>query len=913
MAFFSFLALVSNPPKRDVSSWKTHTCRQQIRALTCRSSNRRTVVLLLLLCYIFATLCNDICYGAIRVNDTGGTPALSAFYCSTDTPLKGTVKDICTVKLSSGSSTGAVTVSLASSNSAVTVPATVTLQANATAAQFTANISSVSTTRSASLTASLGSSSISVPLQLSAASLILSVNTSSLVFEDVAVNTAATQSVTLKSTGTEPVTVNAAALTGTGFTLLGASFPLTLNPSQTATLSVKFLPTAAGAMTGQLTVSSNSTTGGATVVSLSGTGGTPTLSAFYCGTDTPLKGSGTDICTVKLSSGSSTGAVTVSLASSNSAVTVPATVMLQANATAAQFTANISSVSTPQSASLTASLGSSSIYIPLRLGAAALILDANRSSVAFQDVVVNTAAKQSITLASTGTGPVTVTAAAVTGTGFTLSGTTFPLTLNPSQTAPLGVQFLPSAAGAATGQITVSSNSSGDDTTVISLSGLAVAGASATGTPIGSFAYSGSPLINTLVPPTPSTAIANTFFGMTIANLAPSSNNYVPGMTPFPSFPVSTLRLWDVAYWAVIDTYQGQNNWIKMDNSIAISQQHGVSDFVFTFGHVPAWASTSPSDPCTNGEGAGTCTFPNMGAFDEFATQVVQRYCGKVKYYETWNEPDNPQFWDGTNAQMLTIAQNVNQIVKNPANCGCTNGSCSPNGGVNPNKVLMPPISGVASSQIDWLDSYLTAVDGPYAYADIATFHGYSDRGNPPEDFVSGVQSLQQTLAAHGLSNLELWNTEASWKSDSTYDDDQQASWLMRYHALQAALGVSRFIWYSYDNCSWGTLWSSPLCSDTQGELTEPGNAYGTIENWFIGAKLTHCQQYENGLWACELQRAGNYDAWMLWSSTGLNLSVTVPRNLGLTVYRDWQNNVVPLPAHLTVSQMPVLLENKDL
>jgi len=603
----------------------------------------------------------------------------------------------------------------------------------------------------------------------------------------------------------------------------------------------------------------------------------------------------------------------VSLASSNSAVTVPATVTLQANATSAQFTANISSVSTPQSASLTASLGSSSIYIPLRLGAAALILDANRSSVAFQDVVVNTAAKQSITLASTGTGPVTVTAAAVTGTGFTLSGTTFPLTLNPSQTAPLGVQFLPSAAGAATGQITVSSNSSGDDTTVISLSGLAVAGASATGTPIGSFAYSGSPLINTLVPPTPSTAIANTFFGMTIANLAPSSNNYVPGMTPFPSFPVSTLRLWDVAYWAVIDTYQGQNNWVKMDNSIAISQQHGVSDFVFTFGHVPAWASTSPSDPCTNGEGAGTCTFPNMGALDEFATQVVQRYCGKVKYYETWNEPDNPQFWDGTNAQMLTIAQNVNQIVKNPANCGCTNGSCSPNGGVNPNKVLMPPISGVASSQIDWLDSYLTAVDGPYAYADIATFHGYSDRGNPPEDFVSGVQSLQRTLAAHGLSNLELWNTEASWKSDSTYDDDQQASWLMRYHALQAALGVSRFIWYSYDNCSWGTLWSSPLCSDTQGELTEPGNAYGTIENWFIGAKLTHCQQYENGLWACELQRAGNYDAWMLWSSTGLNLSVTIPRNLGLTVYRDWHNNVVPLPAQLTVSQMPVLLENKDL
>ena len=849
----------------------------------------------------------------ISLSGTGGVPALSAFYCSTDTLLKGTGTDICTVKLPSGLSSGAVSVSLTSSNAAVTVPATVTVTANATAAQFTANISSVSTTQSAILTASSGSSSITVPLQLSAATSMLSVNTSSLVFEDIAVNTAATQSVTLTSTGTEPVMVNAATLAGTGFTLSGATFPLTLNPSQTATLSVQFFPSATGPVTGQLTVTSNATTSGTTVINLSGTGGSPALSAFYCNTDTLPMGSGTDVCTVKLPSGSSSGAVSVSLVSSNAAVTVPATVTVQATATAAQFTANISSVSTMQSAILTASSGSSSMNIPLQLSAASLILSANRTSVAFQDVVVNTAATQSVTLTSTGTEPVTVNAVALTGAGFTLSAPTFPLTLSPSQTATLSVRFLPSAAGVATGQITVSSNSSTNGTTVISLSGLAEVGSSATAAAVGSFEYGGSALVNTLVSPTPTTAISSSFFGMTIDNLAPNSTLYTDGMTPFPAFPVSLLRLWDVAYWAMIDTYQGQNNWTKMDNSIAISQQYGVSDFIFTFGHVPAWASTSPSDPCTNGEGAGTCTFPNMVAFDEFATQVVQRYCGQVKYYETWNEPDNPQFWDGTNAQMLTIAQNVYQIVKNPANCGCTNGTCSPNGGVNPNKVLMPPVSGVGSAQIDWLDSYLAAVDAPYPYADIATFHGYSYPGNPPEAFVSGVQLLQQALATNGLSNLALWNTEASWESDATYDDDEQASWLMRYHTLQAALGVSRFIWYSYDSCSWGTLWSSPLCSDTEGQLTEPGNAYSTIENWFIGANLTHCQQYQNGLWACELQRAGNYDAWVLWSSTGATISVPVPPNLGLTVYRDWQNNVVALPAQLTVSQMPVLLENNDL
>jgi hypothetical protein len=225
----------------------------------------------------------------------------------------------------------------------------------------------------------------------------------------------------------------------------------------------------------------------------------------------------------------------------------------------------------------------------------------------------------------------------------------------------------------------------------------------------------------------------------------------------------------------------------------------------------------------------------------------------------------------------------------------------------------LSPVSTTDSAGLEWLDSYLANADSPYSYADIAAFHGYSWKGYPLEDVVPGVKLLRQTLAKYGLSNLELWNTEASWELDTNMDQDLQASWLMRYHATQVALGVSRFIWFQYDNCFWGTLWSSPLCTDNEvpvGQLTEAGNAYATIENWFIGANLTQCQQYQNGLWACELQRSGNYDAWMLWSSTGANISVPVPQNFGLTVYRDWQNNV---PAQITVSQMPVLVENNDL
>jgi hypothetical protein len=88
----------------------------------------------------------------------------------------------------------------------------------------------------------------------------------------VAVNTGSTQTLTLTSTGTSPVTVNSAAITGAGFTIVAQSFPVTLNPTQSVTLQVLFDPATSGTAAGQLTISSNSTTGGTAVISLGGTG-----------------------------------------------------------------------------------------------------------------------------------------------------------------------------------------------------------------------------------------------------------------------------------------------------------------------------------------------------------------------------------------------------------------------------------------------------------------------------------------------------------------------------------------------------------------------------------------------------------------------------------------------------------------
>jgi len=89
-----------------------------------------------------------------------------------------------------------------------------------------------------------------------------------------------------------------------------------------------------------------------------------------------------------------------------------------------------------------------------------------------------------------------------------------------------------------------------------------------------------------------------------------------------------------------------------------------------------------------------------------------------------------------------------------------------------------------------------------------------------------------------------------------------------------------------------------------------PGEAYANVEGWLTGATLTHCDRYKDGLWTCELQRTGGYEGWILWSSTGANVSVPIPSNLKLKQYRDWRDNIAPLPTEISVDQMPVLVEN---
>ena len=410
-------------------------------------------------------------------NGSGNSPVLSAIACNSGS-LTGAGADACTVTLNTAAPNGGFNVGLTSSNAAVSMPPTVTVPANATSIGFTATASAVTSVQSATLTASAGGATKTFALELQPSSAptapTLTVSSASLAFGNVALNTPAKQNLTLSSAGTAPLTISSATLSGTGFTMSGTTLPVTLNPGQTASLTVQFDPASAGAFTGQIAITSNSSTGAATKIALSGTGtstSAPALSALSCSSGS-MTGAGSDTCTVSLSAAAPSGGLSVSLASSNKAVTVPASVSVPANATSAGFSATVAAVSSAQSATLTATASGVSKTFALQLGTASgSTLSINASSISFGSVALNTPSTQSVTLTATGTGAITVSSASVSGTGFSLSGAKFPMTVNPGTPATLSVQFDPTSSGAASGQLIIANSSSNNANATISLSG----------------------------------------------------------------------------------------------------------------------------------------------------------------------------------------------------------------------------------------------------------------------------------------------------------------------------------------------------------------------------------------------------------------------------------------------------------
>jgi len=358
----------------------------------------------------------------------------------------------------------------------------------------------------------------------------------------------------------------------------------------------------------------------------------------------------------------------------------------------------------------------------------------------------------------------------------------------------------------------------------------------------------------------------------------------------------------------------GIYDFTTLDNTINVAMQNGKTDFLYTFGVVPPWASSNPNDQsCVTPQNpAGSCDPPadlcadGTGAdkhWQNFVSALVAHNASAnfpIHTWEIWNEPDILLEWTGTDDQLERMAQDAYTIIK----------------AADPTAEVTTPTPGNTSNGqtiANWFPEYL-ATPGADTLADIVTFHGYVDPslGGAPEQISDTVDIVNSATSGLGsLSSDPLWNTEGSWGTDTKLPDpDLEAAYLARLYLIQWSLGVSRFYWYQYGNTDTGTLWTPT------GGLDTAGIAYGYVYNWMVGATLTNPCSSIGTVWTCNftngtIQEQAVWDASQTCSNGVCTTSSYTPNSV-YTEYADLAGNTTRITGGaVLIGAKPILLKNQ--
>jgi hypothetical protein len=413
--------------------------------------------------------------------------------------------------------------------------------------------------------------------------------------------------------------------------------------------------------------------------------------------------------------------------------------------------------------------------------------------------------------------------------------------------------------------------------------------------------------------PATSGAIPATYFGF---NLHPGVFN---GQIPYPTIPFGAVRLWATeTTWNDINTSSGVYDFSTLDNTIAVAQSHGQTDFVFTFGAVPTWASSNPTDASCTAANLGSCDPPtglssgDDHLWQDFVTAITAHNAANgfpIHYWEIWNEPNILVEWNGTPAEMALMAKDAYNIIKAADSTALVT-------------TPTPGDDGTGQNINSWEPAYLAALL-PLGgiFADIITYHGYTDACNsqvPESSESSDLSDLTLAISQSGLSasltSLPIWNTEGSWNKDAGLPDpNMQAAYLARLYLLQWSLGVSRFYWFQYGNTQNGTLWTA------SSGLDPAGTAYGQVYGWMVGATSTSPCAANGTVWTCGFTSSGGVQEQAVWdaSQSCSNGTCTTSSYTPSSTYTEYYDLAGDPPTAISgtvqVGAEPILLTSKNL
>jgi len=248
--------------------------------------------------------------------------------------------------------------------------------------------------------------------------------------------------------------------------------------------------------------------------------------------------------------------------------------------------------------------------------------------------------------------------------------------------------------------------------------------------------------------------------------------------------------------WADIETTRGRFDWSTTDAMITASNNSGlrVQGILIS---MPDWATDSRTHLPT---GLNLPWNDPGNLWARFVRETATRYGGRIRYWEIWNEEDDPNtFWAGSTAdyyQMLKVSYLAIRSVDRTAQVAMGGLAYWP----NPN----------------FLDDILRLmVADPTAkannfYFDILAWHTYSRPSDIYERVTQSRQKLASTIGVKPIwvneTNVPAWDESPMnnfrpypWSASVT----EQASYVIQAAAYSIAAGVDRFLVYRFQDTEW--------------------------------------------------------------------------------------------------------------
>lgn len=343
------------------------------------------------------------------------------------------------------------------------------------------------------------------------------------------------------------------------------------------------------------------------------------------------------------------------------------------------------------------------------------------------------------------------------------------------------------------------------------------------------------------------TVVPQSLFGMHVFNLEDNV---------WPTVPIGGIRLWDnETTWSQIETAQDQFQWGKLDTAVATARANGVNDILLVLAGTPAWASDDPASGGQAGVLPGAAGMPaNIADWDDWVTQVVTRYKGRITAYQPWNEANLSTFSTGSPKEMAQLTKHAYDIIKS----------------IDPKATVVAPSTGtrLGGPFKKFYPAYLREMKALGWPVDVWSAHTYPASLGTPVDRATLAKVYESYLRAEGAPDLPIWDTENNFglagpgpsNPDQDITDSRAADWTARTYLDALRLGFSRVYWYS-----WGP--ENDLVGIQMYDGTPAATAYRTLQTWIVGTTFGGCTNGRRV--TCTFDRAGSTSR-IVWPERGV-------------------------------------------